>query len=124
MAEARISQIQLRTPPVMLVRIDEGQEPRGLRIDDLPFPIVRVRHPLPACTRILVLKPAVVLVGRTVQPRDFVLMVRAADEVGAAIVLVDALSPAGLYEWTVRSVAAVRERREARASGQPLAQAS
>jgi len=124
MAEARISQIQLRTPPVMLVRIDEGQEPRGLRIDDLPFAIVRVRHPLPACTRILVLKPAVVLVGRTVQPRDFVQMVQAADQVGAAIVLVDALSPAGLYEWTVRSVAAVRERRENQASGRALAQAS
>jgi hypothetical protein len=111
-SEARSSHVRIRTPGVMLVRIDPGHEPAGLRLQDLPYEVFRVRHPLPACTRMGTLRPAVVLVGKTVQPRDFVLMIAAADAIGAAIVLVDALvAPEGLYAWVVKSAITVLERR-------------
>src|SRR5580700_3954800 len=102
MDDARISHVQFRMPCVMLVRIDPGSEPEDLRLEDTPFEVLRVRHPLPACTRMLVMRPALVLVGRSVQPRDFMLLLRAADEVGAEVFLIDALRPAeGRHEWVV-----------------------
>jgi hypothetical protein len=113
MSQGRISHVQIRKPSVMLVRIDPGEEPCDLQPDDLPYTVLRVRHPLPACTRMEILRPAVVLVGKTVQPRDFVLMMGVADAIGAAIVLVNALvAPEGLQEWVVRKAAEVQTRRD------------
>lgn len=113
MSDNRISHVQIRRPSVMLVRIDPGEEPGDLRVDDLPYTVYRVRHPLPACTRIEVLRPAVVLVGKTVQPRDFVMMIAAADAVRAVIVLAGALtSPDGLHDWVLKVVGEVQARRE------------
>jgi len=118
MDEARISQVRLRMPCVMLVRIDPGTEPEDLRLEDTPFAVLRVRHPVPACTRMRVMHPAVVLVGRSVKPRDFVLLLRAADEVGAEVFLVDAVRPdEGLHEWLVRMAGAVQAGRDERRLG-------
>jgi hypothetical protein len=81
----------------------------------MPFPVLRVRHPLPACVRIGVMPPAVILVGKTVKPRDFAPLQAAADEVGAEVYLLDSLAPPdGLYEWLVRRAARVQARREER----------
>ena len=115
MEDARISHVRFRMPRVMLVRIDPGSEPEDLRLEDTPFEVLRVRHPLPACTRVRVTHPALVLVGRSVQPRDFVLLLRAADDVGAEVFLIDAVMPAeGLHTWMVRMTAACHARREER----------
>jgi hypothetical protein len=113
MSEARISHVQIRRPSVMLVRIDPGQEPPGLELDRLPYQLLRVRHPLPACTRMAVMRPAVELVGYSVQPRDFVLLLQEADAIGATIVLVHGLVTAdGLTEWVLQTVGDVQTRRE------------
>ena len=111
---ARISHVQIRMPCVMLVRVDPGGEPEELRVDELPFPVLRVRHPLPACTRVGVMRPAVILVGRSVKPRDFVLLMAAADDVGAAVILLGSLVPdEGLHEWVIKTACFVQSRREA-----------
>lgn len=113
MNDARISHVQIKTPSIMLVRIDPGHEPHDLRLDEMPYKVLRVRHPLPACTRVEVMRPAVVLVGRSVQPRDFVLLIAASDAVGAAVMLVGALtSPGGLHEWVTQTVCAIQARRD------------
>jgi hypothetical protein len=97
----------------MLVRVEPGTEPADLRPEALPFPVLRVRHPLPACVRIVVMRPAVILVGKTVMPRDFEPLQAAADEVCAEVFLLDALAPpVGLHRWLVRRVAAVQARRD------------
>jgi hypothetical protein len=113
---ARISYVGIRRPSIMLVRIDPGTEPPDMRIDDLPFTVLRVRHPLPACVRMKVMRPAVVLVGRTVLPRDFVLLLAAADKIGASVALMGGLtSSEGLHDWIVRTVGEVQTRRSQRA---------
>jgi hypothetical protein len=113
---ARISYVSIRRPSIMLVRIDPGTEPADLRLDDLPFTVLRVRHPLPACVRMRVMRPAVVLVGRSVLPRDFVLMLAAADRIGASVTLLGGLTATeGLHDWLVRTVDEVQTRRSQRA---------
>jgi hypothetical protein len=100
----------------MLIRIPVGGEPSGLRLNELPFAVLRVRHPLPACTRIAVMRPAVILVGSSVQPRDFDLVARAAEDVGAAAVLVDGLvDTLKLHDWVATTVVAVIAKRQQRA---------
>jgi hypothetical protein len=128
MDPARISQTCIRAPSVMLIRIPAGTEPTGLRLSELPFAVLHVRHPLPACTRISVMRPAVVLVGRSVQPRDFDLVLSAAAGVGASVVLVDGLvDTTKLHDWvmtTVASVIAKRQQLEDAADAQPTQEPS
>ena len=115
MEAARVSYVRIRRACVMLVRIEPGSEPDELRLEDASFEAVRVRHPVPACTRMLVLRPAVVLVGRSVKPRDFTLLLHAADEVDAEVFLADAVAPAeGLHLWVIRIAAAIQARRDDR----------
>ncbi len=112
----RISHVSIRRPSIMLVRIEPGAEPSELGLDDLPYKVLRVRHPLPACTRMRVTRPHVVLVGTSVLPRDFVLVLAAADRIGAAVALLGGLTgPDGLRDWVVRSVDEVHTRRAGRA---------
>jgi hypothetical protein len=112
MDATRVSYVRIRIASVMLVRIDPGTEPEDLRLDETDLEVLRVRHPVPACTRMRVMRPAVVLVGKSVKPRDFILLLRAADDIGAEVFLVDAVAPAeGLHAWVVRIAGAVQARR-------------
>jgi hypothetical protein len=68
---------------------------------------------MPACTRIRAMQPTLVLVGRSVQPHDFVQLLRAADDVDAEVFSVDTLqAPGGLHEWVVAMTATLQTRRE------------
>jgi hypothetical protein len=55
-------------------------------IESFGLPLLRVRHPLPACERILVTRPIVVVIGPTIRPADVELVARAAAKVNARVV--------------------------------------
>jgi hypothetical protein len=69
----------------MLVRIEPGEEPKELGIDNLPVRVLRVRHPLPACQRMHVTRPLVVLVGEGVRKPDVHLLIEEAQRIRAAV---------------------------------------
>jgi hypothetical protein len=104
----------------MLVRIEPGHEPVELGLEDLPVKVLRVRHPLPACVRMRILHPEVLLVGPSVQPRDLALLQDAAYETQAALVaLAHVTERCALRPWVLRMLDAVQERRdEPRSLGQ------
>jgi hypothetical protein len=96
----------------MLVRIDPGHEPLELGLDELPVRVLRVRHPLPACVRMRILRPEAILVGASVQPRDISLLMDAAYEIQAAIMpLSQMVERCALRPWLLRMVDVVEERR-------------
>jgi hypothetical protein len=112
----RISFVSIRRPSVMLVRVDPGTEPEELRLEDVPAQVLRVRHPLPACVRMRVTRPCVVLVGRSVLPRDFMLILAEAERIGAATALLGGMSPReDMHEWLVNTIAEVQTKRASRA---------
>jgi hypothetical protein len=69
---------------ILTVRLDDPW--MHAAVESVGAEVLRVRHPLPACERIRVNEPAVVVVGPTVQWRDYLLLVAAAASVGAAII--------------------------------------
>jgi hypothetical protein len=68
---------------VLTIRADEWTQSI---LDGAGAEMLKVRHPVPACTRIEVTRPAVVVVGTTVQWRDFLLVMAAAASVGARVI--------------------------------------
>jgi hypothetical protein len=72
-------------PLVMLVRIEPGEEPKELALDELGADVVRVRHPLPACARLRVVRPMVVIVNAEIRAQDVAFVRRAASEIGARV---------------------------------------
>jgi hypothetical protein len=111
----RLSLVSIRMPSVMLVRIERGEEPAGLDLDELPLQVFRVRHPLPACTRMCVLRPEVVLVGPSVLPRDLARVIEQANEIQAAVVWTSLLGMTdSLRERLLELVDVVRQRRSGR----------
>jgi hypothetical protein len=108
----RISFVSVRRPLVMLVRIEPGHEPSELGLDDLPVRVLRVRHPLPACVRMRILRPEAILVGPSVQPRDLSLLMDAAYETQAALMpLSHMVGQCMLRPWLLRMLDVVQERR-------------
>ena len=96
----------------MLVRIDPGHEPPELGLDDLPVRVLSVRHPLPACVRMAIVRPEVILVGVSVQARDLALLMDAAYDIQAAIMpLAHWVGRCALRPWVLRMVDVVRDRR-------------
>ena len=96
----------------MLVRVEPGEEPEGLDLDALALQVFRVRHPMPACVRMGVLRPEAILVGPSVQPRDLACMIEQANEIQAAVVWVTLLGAQdSLPERLLELIDAVRERR-------------
>ncbi len=99
----------------MLVRIEPGHEPPGLDLHELPVLVYRVRHPLPACVRMRVLRPEVLLVGPSVPPRDLALMIDEANDLEAAIVWLPLVFPTeSLRERVLDLIDVVRARRAER----------
>ena len=97
--------IRRSVPCVLLVRIEEGEDPPELRLREQPLLVLRVRHPLPACVRIRVVHPHVVVVGRSVMPGFLPELFRAARAVKAE--LLD-LSVTGRHELHDSLIAGIR----------------
>ena len=84
---ARASYIRIRVlpPSVMLVRIEPGDEPAELGLEELGVRVLRVRHPIPACQRMRITRPFVVVVGESVREAQRRLLVEEASQIGAAL---------------------------------------
>jgi len=113
----RDSYVGLRPDVVMLVRIEPWEESM-LLLRELNTRVVRVRHPLPACERMRVQKPAVIIVGASVQPRDFELLVDEAYELRAAVLQVGQVPFGKLRSWIATALDRVRQRRAAEATAE------
>ena len=101
-----ISYILLR-PRIMLVRADDPQQTAhwGLdELDELGVEVLRVRHPLPACARMHVTRPKVVVLGQDIRPVDVAFIKRAAREIGAKIVQLGPLIARDALRGWVRGV--------------------
>jgi hypothetical protein len=99
-------------PLVMLVRIERGAVPCELGLDELGVDVVHVRHPLPACERMRVLRPAVVIVHAEVRAHDAAYLKRAASEIGAkTLQLGSLLALRGLRDWVSDAIEEVSRRR-------------
>jgi hypothetical protein len=95
----------------MLVRMDERDE-AALGLDQLPVRILRVRHALPACHRMRIVHPEIVLVGRDVAALDLPLLLDSAFETAAGILHIALnLDAEAVRAWVARTVDIVRERR-------------
>lgn len=118
----RDSFVGIKADMVMLVRVEPWEESM-LLLQDVNAGVVRVRHPLPACERMRVMKPAVVIVGAGVRPKDFELIVDEAYELRAAVLQVGQVPWGKLRAWIAMALDKVRGRREAEvAQQQPQAQ--
>jgi hypothetical protein len=96
----------------MLVRIERGEEQGELGLESLGILVYRVRHPLPACQRIRVLRPEVILAGESVLSPDLAHLLFAAHETVAAVMpRTQLLDGARLREWVVETIEVVRRRR-------------
>jgi hypothetical protein len=111
----RDSYVRLQPDVVMLVRIEEWEESM-LLLRDLNTKVVRVRHPLPAVERMRVQKPAVIIVGASVRPKDFELLVDEAYELRAAVLQVGQVPFGKLRTWIAMALDKVRQRRTAEAT--------
>jgi hypothetical protein len=80
-----ISYILLR-PRIMLVRVDDAEQTAGWGLEELGVDVLRVRHPLPACARMHVTRPKIVILGEDIRPIDVAFIKRTAREIGAKIV--------------------------------------
>jgi hypothetical protein len=98
----------------MLVRVDPAAEPKDLGVEEAGGRVLRVRHPLPACQRMQVMRPLVVIVGESVRAQDTELLIEQARAIGAAIVQLGPLVPrAAVGPWTRQAIEIVRAKRAA-----------
>jgi hypothetical protein len=111
----RDSYVRIQPQSVMLVRIEPWEESM-LLLRDLNTQVIRVRHPLPACERMRVTKPAVIIVGASVRPRDFELLVDEAYELRAAVLQVGQVPFGKLRTWIAMALDKVSQRRAAEAT--------
>jgi len=108
----RPSQVSIRRPAVMLVRIEREEEQSGLDLESLGVVVYRVRHPLPACERMRVLRPEVVLLGESVLSPDMAHVLFAAHETVACVMpRTQLLDGARLRDWILDTIEVVRRRR-------------
>jgi hypothetical protein len=90
-ATRRISFVRIR-PRILLVRIErEAVRASDWGLDSLDAELLHVKHPLPACERIRVTRPAVVIVGEDVRPVDLAFIKRAAREAGSRVIQIGPL---------------------------------
>jgi hypothetical protein len=85
----RISYVRIR-PRIMLVRIEpKTSQEWGLK--ELDAEVLNVKHPLPACERMKVTRPVIVIVGEDIRPVDVAFIKRTARETGARVVQIGPL---------------------------------
>ena len=111
--EQPISQLRRRkAASIMLVRVDHADEAMGLDWNAFADCVLKVRHPLPACERMRVMRPPVVIVGSTVGGRDVERLIHAAREIGCDLLELGAfVARAALHEALRRAVARASSRR-------------
>jgi len=111
------SDIRFVRPCILLVCIAAGEEPPELGLDDAPARILRVRHPIPACTRARVNRPLVVIVGETVQ-EDISPLVATCRRIGAHLLHLGPLVPREVLSgWLSRAMELSLARRAAGGRG-------
>lgn len=94
---------------ILTVRVDEPSIHEA--IERIGLQVLRVRHPLPACQRILVTRPLAVVVGPTMRAVDTEDVARAAAHVAARFIEVAAVGEDRLLTVLQRVIqAAVIER--------------
>jgi len=97
---------------VMLVRVEPWEE-GPLLLRELPVRVLRVRHPIPACARMRLTRPAVVVAGARVREADFELLVDEAYGLHAAVMQVGQVPWSNLRTWIATALDQVRRRRAA-----------
>jgi hypothetical protein len=99
----------------MLVRLEPGEEPAELGLGDLFARVLRVRHPLPACQRMRIMRPLVVLVGESVRQPDRDMLMEQACDIGAVLLCLGPLvRREALGKWVRDAMQAVARRRAER----------
>lgn len=102
-------------PCIMLVRVAPEEELEELDLEDLPVRVLRVRHPVPACQRMGITRPLVVIIGDSVRDEDRQMLVDQAHRIdGAALPLGPLVNRAALRQWLREAMRIVAERRVAR----------
>jgi len=112
--------VRVRKPYVMLVRIEPGEEPAALGLRELSgaVRVVHVRHPIPACERMRVLRPLVVIVGESVRAWAMPCLEEAATDVDAAVLPLGPLvATEALRDWLRRALERGLERRARKQTG-------
>lgn len=89
----------------MLVQVERSQELHLLGRESEPsLRILRVKYPLPACVRMRVMRPTVVVVGGEVFGRDLALVLDAASDVNAILIRAESwIDEGALTRWLGRS---------------------
>jgi hypothetical protein len=97
---------------VMLVRVELWEE-SPLLLRELPVRVLRVRHPIPACERMRLTRPAVVIAGASVRTLDFERLVDEAYDLHAAVLQVGQVPWSNLRTWIAKALDQVSRRRAA-----------
>jgi hypothetical protein len=101
---------------VMLVRVERDEEPADFTATDPGLRVLRVKHPLPACVRMGVMRPLVIVVGPAVRDRDRAILLRTANELDSLLVDLGRLRvESSVSAWLQRTMTAVQARRERKA---------
>lgn len=98
------SGIEFRPPCALLAQVTESELPVGFEDDALTLglTILRVRYAVPACQRILVVRPRVVLIGERVRQDDARVVALHARLVGASSKQIFASQARkGIWSWLV-----------------------
>jgi hypothetical protein len=107
--------IRVRPPCVMMIRLEPGEEPEELELGDLFVRVIRVRQPLPACHRMQITRPLVVIVGESVRDADRAMIMDRASEIGAAVLPLGPLvRRQALGKWVRDAIQIVAKRRTER----------
>jgi hypothetical protein len=87
LARQPITQLRLRkATSIMLVVVDDAEQAVTIDWTELAHRVLRVRQPIPACERMRIMRPRVVVVGPTVAGRDVEQLRDTAREIGCEVV--------------------------------------
>jgi hypothetical protein len=94
-----------KAPWVMLVRVKRGDEEESLGLAALDVQVIRVTHPLPACERMRVLRPSVVVAGPGIGDEDLDRLMEAARAIGTQVIALAAfVGPAAVRAALRRAI--------------------
>jgi hypothetical protein len=100
---------------IMLVRMGDELD---LGLEGLAVDVLRVKHPLPACERMRITRPLVVVVGSGIPEKDLERLALVARETGCEILECDAfVSHAAVKSALRRAVARAIARRTSEGNG-------
>ncbi len=89
----------------MLVRVKRGDEEDSLGLAALDVCVLRVAHPLPACERMRVLRPSLVVAGPAIGDLDLDRLTQAACDTGIKVIALSAfVAPAAVRQVLRRAI--------------------